>query len=35
LLDVVVAVSNPQSNAYLFERDTQDARRFLIELFAV
>jgi hypothetical protein len=34
LLDVV-AVSCPQGNADLFERDTKDAYRFLIELFAV
>jgi hypothetical protein len=35
LLDVVVAVSGPQADADLFERDTQDAQRFLIEPFAV
>jgi len=33
LLDVVVAVSGPQGDADLFERYTQDAQRFLIELF--
>jgi hypothetical protein len=33
LLDVVVAVSSPQADADLFERDTQDAQRFVIELF--
>src|SRR5262245_13337140 len=35
LLDVVVAVSGPQADADLFERDTKDAHSFLIELFAV
>src|SRR5262249_8549246 len=35
LLDVVGAVSGPQADADLFERDAKDAHRFLIELFAV
>jgi hypothetical protein len=35
LLDVVGAVPGPQADAELFERDTKDAHRFLIELFAV
>jgi len=35
LLDVFVAISGPQGDADLFERDTKDAYRFLIELFAV
>jgi len=34
LLDVVVAVSGPQGDADLFERDTKDAYRLLIKLFA-
>jgi hypothetical protein len=35
LLHVVVAVSGPQGDADLCERDTKDAYRFLIELFVV
>jgi hypothetical protein len=35
LLDVVVAVSDPQGDADLFERYTQDTQRFLIEPFTV
>jgi hypothetical protein len=35
LLDVVGAVSDPQADADLFERDTKDAQRFLIEIFTV
>ena len=34
-VNVVVAVSDLQGNADLFERDTQGAQRFLIEPFAV
>jgi hypothetical protein len=35
LLNVVVAVADPQGDADLCERDTKDAYRFLIKLFAV
>jgi hypothetical protein len=34
LSNIVVAVSDLQRDTSLFERDTQDAQRFPIELFA-
>jgi len=34
LLDVVVAVADPQGDADLFERDTKNSYRLLIKLFA-
>src|SRR5262249_22721311 len=35
ILHVIAALSDPQSDADLFECDAQDAQRFVIELFAI